>query len=210
MKTLLNSLLFFLFFITNGQDLIVRPDSSKIYCKITKQDSLILYYKENKTKTDSYIEKSQVLNYYICPSILDNTQTNNLNKSSAITRRNSSYTNYIFQKGDTLKLTKSNEFEFRGGALYDWEVVELMSHDLLASQEMKKAESCHKKAYGRSAFGGILAALPLKLSRGPLALAGFIACAAIAGVTYAITGPLFSKSKKHARRAVELFNANHR
>ena len=52
--------------VSYSQDLIIKKDSSKIYCQITQEDSLVLYYQviKNNLKIDAVIEKSDVLKYY--------------------------------------------------------------------------------------------------------------------------------------------------
>ncbi|HEX7412855.1 MAG TPA: hypothetical protein VF411_02335 [Bacteroidia bacterium] len=58
------SLLFVLAsFLSYSQDFIIKLDSNKIFCKITKEDSLLIYYIE-KGDTELSIYKSNVYKYY--------------------------------------------------------------------------------------------------------------------------------------------------
>jgi hypothetical protein len=60
-----------------SQDLIVKRDSSKIFCKITKEDSLAIYYKSIRDKTglEQKINRSDVLNYFNSATIAKEKKT---------------------------------------------------------------------------------------------------------------------------------------
>jgi len=60
-----------------SQDLIVKRDSSKIYCKITKEDSLTIFYKPSREKqnTELSINKSDVIKYFNSTTIAKEKKT---------------------------------------------------------------------------------------------------------------------------------------
>ena len=68
MKNKLKTILFLILISFYGfsQDLIVKKDSSKIFCKITKEDSVTIYYKSIRDKQglEQTIKKSDVLKYF--------------------------------------------------------------------------------------------------------------------------------------------------
>ena len=67
------------------QDLIIKRDSSKIFCKIIKEDSLSLYYipSKNNQKTELSINKSEVLKYHSSLAVAK-TNRNKLDTASKI------------------------------------------------------------------------------------------------------------------------------
>src|ERR1700739_617626 len=53
-------------FFSYAQDLIIKRDSSVIFCKIIKEDSISIYYRQSKGEQtfELNIKKTDVLNYY--------------------------------------------------------------------------------------------------------------------------------------------------
>jgi len=196
----------------HSQDLIIRKDSSKVFCKIIKEDSLSVYYKESRDRKHikQSIAKSEVSKYYTSAETSLEQIRQNKTDSLKLEREKSSYANYKLMKGDTLLLNKNFQFEFKGGWLYPREVVDLMSHDKTAYEEIKKAASCSEFCNGTSLLGSMVAISILKLAAVSHLAAFYLVSAGTLVVTYLTILPAKIKFKSHARKALHLFNAIHR
>jgi hypothetical protein len=56
---------FFLFFNILGQDLIIQKKGTKIYCKIVREDSVLIFYKLPGQNTQFQISKTEVEKHYV-------------------------------------------------------------------------------------------------------------------------------------------------
>jgi|GEM_PF-2016218 hypothetical protein len=66
MKILLGFLFTLTYLLSYSQDLIVKRDSSVIFCKIIKEDNAAIYYRQNKGEqtVELNIKKADVISYY--------------------------------------------------------------------------------------------------------------------------------------------------
>jgi len=194
----------------NSQDLIIRQDSSKIFCKIIKEDSTTIYYKDNRKSNSllASIAKSEVLKCYN-HSILKN--KSNVHKGSIY------YSNYSLKKGDTLVLEKNNEVMFKGRFLAEHQILGLMSHDTAAYEELNKSLIYQAQLlnYTDIRIGGDGTFLnDLFNCNNAIIIAGVIVITtATLGTIYGIKGlryaVKYNKYQKHLYNAVSLFNAAH-
>jgi hypothetical protein len=195
-------------YLSCAQDLIIKSDSAKIMCKIIKEDSLSISYKDNTSKSNSIqvIKKSDVLKYYNSSSLI----TDKYNKTNKIAsaKLKTNYADTILLKGDTIFQDKNGEYIFKQTPLKINEVAELMSHNSSAYKEMKKARSVHQGVLFTSIVGAIGTSLLFKLPNDMDTK--FIAGLSALAVTCIITIPLSISYKKHSRKAIRLFNEIYR
>jgi hypothetical protein len=101
-NTSLLLVLFFLSFITNAQDLIIRKNGDKIRCSITNEDSANIYiqYTKNFRQIESYIAKQDIEFY----------------------RLNNKHSLPANKKDQNLELCFTTGFMYGGGAIFGFDI----------------------------------------------------------------------------------------
>jgi len=174
--------------------------SVKLYnekmCEI-KENSLGIYYNKNDKEKSDTIVKSE--NY-------NNSTGDKKNNTILSVSKKNKFTNYVFQKGDTLSLTKRGEIEFKGELLSKKEVIELMSQDdSLACSEAKKSAKLDEISLGTIIIGGTVGATLFTIGA-----PGIIIGSGIVGITCLSAIPIERACKKHTIKSIQLFNEKHR
>lgn len=162
---LLCSLLFILFSrLSYAQDLIVKRDSSVIFCHIIKEDSVSIYYRQNKGEQtfELNVKKADVLNYFskkanalaelkradslaLVNSKKDSVKAIAYNPKpktdSVLTKKDTLRQKVIavIPQGDTIALNSSYKCFYKGELITRGEALKLMKSNKDAYQEMKKA-----------------------------------------------------------------------
>jgi hypothetical protein len=194
-----------------GQDLIIKNDDSKIYCRVIRQDSLTIYYIPSKASRRSALDslsRSLVRKIYLSEESASREAKVNKKVPSPISA--GKYLNYPLAKGDTLLLTRHKEFEFKGGLLYPREVEDLMSRDSSALAEVRKADKYRTASLMTYYLGTVIAITPLKVVK-PSQLGGALLFGgAMIGLTLSVGIPLATLYGHHAHLAVRIFNTRHR
>lgn len=201
-----------------SQDLIIKRDSSKVFCKIIKEDSSTIYYRDYRKKPvlEASIAKSEVIECY-------NHSIKEISKPKSNSINNvyrGSITNYSLKKGDTLTLTENNEVRFKGRFLAEHEIKVLMRNDTSAYRELNKSLIYNAQLYnftdngcdGCSSYFDWLS----NISGNNFIVASTVVVATVAtlGTIYGISKLRYTvkrnKYHKHLYNAVSLFNAAHR
>src|ERR1041385_1983987 len=143
---------------SRAQDIIIKTDSTKVFCKIIKEDDRLISFRDHKTKSDPVqtIEKTDVLKYYNSSSLF--IAKNGKLDTMIEAMDKIQYGSLALLKGDTIYQDRSGEYIFRQGLLRNKEVIDLMSHDSFAYKEIKKA--CHSRegSFAVASIGASLAA----------------------------------------------------
>lgn len=183
-----------------AQDMIIKRDSSNIFCKIIKEDSLTIYYKENPNSLENAsIDKRTVLECYYGEGYRPDEQR------------------ILTRAEDSLFFYKKTGFVYRN-RLLSWEEVEdLMYDNAPAFDEMMLAESCLDN-YCHTANMIYIAAPFLRigvyengrrLRSSPALAVGVMALVVLpfVGIPYIVSIPFKVAFIRHAKLAVNYYNS---
>lgn len=150
-----------------SQDLIVKRDSSVIFCKISKVDSTTIYYRQSKGEQtfELSILKTEVVNFYkknatnmeevkkmdTLVKALIRTDTIKVQQDTLqskmveeVSKKDSAQTKTVIIKlqSDSVFLNKNYKCFYKGEPITRKEALDLMKRDTSACKEMKKARAC--------------------------------------------------------------------
>ena len=199
-------LFLFISLIGAAQDIIIRQDSTKIFCKITGEDSLHIFYRNNKDKKriETSIVKSEILSHsYGGPIPAEVPEEPD--KPKIVSR----YADYTAVKGDSIYMNENRQFEFKGSVIGVYEVADIMKHDTLAHKEIMKAAALHNTGIGIAVIGSSIIQ-GVSTATGSMVVPALLIDAAVLTATMASLIPLKVCWRKHLKIAIKLFNDTHR
>jgi len=168
-------------------DFIIKTNNTKIFCKITKEDSGLIYYIA-KGNVELIINKSEVYKYY--------------NSAVGVMKMGS-----VFQsqtKSDSIILINKTYF-YQGNLVTRRNILKLMEKNKEASQEMEKAAN----SYGYGRLIGSIAGVIAGDATANLILGkpnGLVVLGVGAGLVL-LTIPFQYYYKKHLHKAIKLYNS---
>ena len=150
-----------------AQDLIIKRDSSVIFCKISKVDSTTIYYRQSKGEQtfELSILKTEVVNFYKknAANVEEVKKTDTLVKTrirtdtikvqqdtlqskmvEEVSKKDSTQTKTVIIKpqSDSVFINKNYKCFYKGEVITRKEALDLMRKDTAAQYEMKKARAC--------------------------------------------------------------------
>lgn len=204
-----------------GQDLIIKKDSTKLFCKILSEDSLQITYikSSDKKRVSQAINKSDILKYYRNSGDLSAYRykeppepESERSKQRRIAHEllpKKIFDTLRLEKGDTVYLKNNGTLVFRQKLITIYNLVDLMSHNSLASYHIKKAKSLFEGLFFISFITAPLVIIPLQ-AEGVSLRDKLLVSASIGAVAIIIDVPLNISYKHHLKKAIQLFNKEYR
>ncbi|HTA62253.1 MAG TPA: hypothetical protein VK835_07350 [Bacteroidia bacterium] len=203
MKFIISYLFIFIAFTSFSQDLIIRLDSSKIFCNILKEDSSTIYFKAKKGDdvVEQSIKKLEVLSYSNSKAIVQ--KQIKQSDSLSLVKKKSALEN------DSLVFISRAKFRYKGKIYSAYGLPKIMEENSEEQLDMKKAKN---NLYGGLIFatsggallGTAMADLVNNQQESAFQLGGF----GLGLILIAI--PFDFLYKKHSQHAVKLFNSKHK